>query len=126
MESVKACGKTSSKVNSERILTSNTPSAHAAQHTFLVTFLTSAVYYERGAIVAASIATDEQRVRFFAVLNALVAACTLAAQLLLAGHCLGRLGTAALLLFEPVVLLLGLLTFALSPGLIEIAPLDGV
>ncbi|PNW79636.1 hypothetical protein CHLRE_08g361000v5 [Chlamydomonas reinhardtii] len=92
-------------------------------------YATSAtLYFLRAAIVsrAAWLAGSDSRIAFFAALNTASAGVIFAAQMLLTGRVLTRLGVAATLLVGPAVSLVGMAAIGLAPSAAAIAGVEVV
>ena len=108
-----------------RILMSTPLLRAISLHTLLMTFLVSGIWYERAAAVSAAFETDTDRYAFFATLNLIVGGLTLGMQLFCFSHLLSRVGFHGAMVCEPLIVAVGLVINAISPGLLSIAVLDG-
>jgi len=129
VDAPKGCCADSSALRGLTMLMS-TPFLRALScHTLLITFITSAVWYERADAVAAAFSDDPNpqasEYTFFARLNTVVGILTLALQLFAFARVLKLLGFHGTLLAEPVAIMVGLVVAIVQPGLLSIAFLDG-
>ena len=126
--STTAASQTSRSVFGGVALLFSTPLLRAVTaHTLLLSFLVSCIWYERAELATSVFASSEERVGFFASLNAVVGGVTLLLQLVVFSRVMSSsaVGPTGTLLAEPLVLVSGLLVALWWPSsLVSIAYLD--
>ncbi|MBX3168499.1 MAG: MFS transporter [Candidatus Eremiobacteraeota bacterium] len=93
---------------------------------FLYTFTSSFIYLQKQDLVGAAFASDEAKLQFFAQINFVVSAATLAIQLFFTGRLITSLGLIFSLSLMPGLTSVGFATLALAPGLYLLAAFEAV
>jgi AAA family ATP:ADP antiporter len=89
----------------------------------LLASVSTFLYFEQARMVAQLFTSREEQVRIFGIIDFVVQAGALVAQLFITGRIAQRLGVGALLTIVPVLVCIGFLGLALAPGFAALATL---